>query len=78
VDAVERLLVCDVIHQDEPHGTPVVGGRDGPVPLLSGSILKEFLKIVFASEIFNLCLETFAIIYTDCFFEAFEKLLAET
>ena len=41
MDAVEGLLVGDVIHQDEAHGTAVVGRRDRPVPLLPGCILKK-------------------------------------
>ncbi len=39
VNAVERFFVGDVVHQDEPHRAPVVGGGDGPVPLLTSGIL---------------------------------------
>jgi hypothetical protein len=41
VDAAERLLVGDVIHEDKAHGAPVVGSRDGPVPLLPRCVLKD-------------------------------------
>ena len=37
--AAERLLVGDVIHEDEAHGAPVVSRGDGPVPLLSRCVL---------------------------------------
>jgi hypothetical protein len=36
---VEGLLVGDVVHQDETHGPPVIGGGDGPVPLLPCCVL---------------------------------------
>ena len=32
---VEGLLVGDVVHDDRPQSVPVVGGGDGPVPLLA-------------------------------------------
>ena len=35
LDVVEALLVRDVVHQHDAHGAPVVGGGDGPEPLLS-------------------------------------------
>jgi hypothetical protein len=41
MDAAERLLVGDVIHEDKAHGAPVVGSRDGPVPLLPRCVLKN-------------------------------------
>lgn len=37
--SIEGLLVGDVVHEDEAHGTPVVGCRDGPVPLLPRCVL---------------------------------------
>lgn len=37
--SVEGLLVGDVVHEDEAHGAPVVGCRDGPVPLLPRCVL---------------------------------------
>ena len=40
VYAAERLLAGDVIHQDEAHGSPVVGGGDGAVPLLARCVLR--------------------------------------
>lgn len=40
MDAAEGLLVGDVVHQDEAHGAPVVGRRDGAVPLLAGRVLQ--------------------------------------
>jgi len=39
VNTVEGFFVGDVVHQDESHRAPVVGGGDGPVPLLTGRIL---------------------------------------
>lgn len=37
--SVERLLVCDVVHQDEAHSTAVVRCSDCSVPLLSRRVL---------------------------------------
>ena len=37
--STERLLACDVVHQQEPHGSSVVRCGDGPVPLLPGCVL---------------------------------------
>ena len=34
LDVVEALLVRDVVDEHDAHGAPVVGGRDGPEPLL--------------------------------------------
>ncbi len=45
MDAAERLLVGDVIHEDKAHGAPVVGSRDGPVPLLPRCVLKKDIRI---------------------------------
>ena len=39
LDGVEGLLIRDVIHQDETHGPPVVGGGDGSVSLLPRRVL---------------------------------------
>lgn len=36
---IEGLLVGDVVHEDEAHGAPVVGCRDGPIPLLPRRVL---------------------------------------
>lgn len=38
--AVKRLLIRNIIHEDEAHGTPVVRCGDGPVAFLSGRVLK--------------------------------------
>lgn len=35
----EGLLAGDVVHQQEPHGPPVVSRGDGPVALLAGCVL---------------------------------------
>lgn len=35
---VEGLLIGDVIHQDEAHGSAVIGRCDGTVPLLAGCV----------------------------------------
>ena len=43
MDAAERFLVGDVVHEDEAHGAAVVGRRYGSVPLLSGSVLQKVL-----------------------------------
>lgn len=37
--AVERLLVGDVVHENEPHGAPVIRRRDGPVTFLARRVL---------------------------------------
>jgi hypothetical protein len=39
VNAAERLLVGDVVHQDEAHRPAVVSCRDRSVSLLAGSVL---------------------------------------
>ena len=39
MNAAERLLTGDVVHQYEAHGPPVVGSGDGAVPLLASSVL---------------------------------------
>ena len=43
MDAAERFLVGDVVHEDEAHGATVVGRRYSSVPLLSGSVLQKVL-----------------------------------
>ena len=48
MDTAERLLAGHVVHEDEAHGAPVVGGGDGPVALLAGSVL-EHQKTISAS-----------------------------
>ena len=35
---IERPLVCHVVHEQDPHRTPVVRRRDGPEPLLPRSV----------------------------------------
>ena len=37
-DAVEGLLLGDVVHDDGAHGVPVVGGGDGAVALLARGV----------------------------------------
>lgn len=44
LDGSERLLVGDVIHEDEAHGSTIVRRGDGAVSLLTGSILKNTHK----------------------------------
>ena len=39
--AAERLFTGHVIHQDEAHGPPVIGGGDGAIPLLTCRVLKS-------------------------------------
>ena len=34
----ERLLVCDIIREDNAHGAAVVGGGDGAEPLRAGRV----------------------------------------
>lgn len=41
---VKGLLVGDVVHEDEAHGSPVVGCGDGPVPLLPCCVLGKKSK----------------------------------
>ena len=41
VHAAERLFTGHVIHQDEPHGPPVIGSGDGPIPLLPRCVLRS-------------------------------------
>lgn len=38
LDVVEGLLVRDVIDHDDAVGAPVVGGGDGPEPLLTRGV----------------------------------------
>lgn len=40
--SVEGLLIGDVIHEDEAHGSAVVSGGDSPVPLLPCRILETW------------------------------------
>lgn len=46
LDGVEGLLVGDVIHENEAHGTAVVGCGDGAVTLLTGRVLKTNTQLV--------------------------------
>lgn len=39
LDSIERLLIGDVIHQNEAHGPTVIGCGDGPVSLLPSCVL---------------------------------------
>ena len=39
LDSIERFLIGDVIHQNEAHGSAVIGCGDGPVPLLPSCVL---------------------------------------
>ena len=50
--AAERLLAGHVIHQDEAHGSPVVGGGDGAIALLPRSVLRS-LELIGISKIDN-------------------------
>lgn len=38
--SVERFLVGDVIHEQEAHGSSVVGSGDGAISLLTCSVLQ--------------------------------------
>jgi hypothetical protein len=38
LDVVKALLVGDIIDEHDAHGAAVVGGGDGPEPLLSGCV----------------------------------------
>ena len=49
----ERLLAGHVVHEDEAHGAPVVGGGDGPVALLAGGVL-EHHKNIFISFFYSI------------------------
>ena len=37
-DIGERLLVCDIVHEENAHGAAVVGGGDAAKPLRAGSV----------------------------------------
>ena len=37
-DIGERLLVCDIVHEENAHGAAIVGGGDGAKPLRAGSV----------------------------------------
>lgn len=39
LDSIEGFLIGNVIHQNEAHGPTVIGCGDGPVSLLSSSVL---------------------------------------
>ena len=41
MDTAERLFTRDIVHEDEAHGSSVVGCGDGPVPLLVSRVLKQ-------------------------------------
>ena len=51
MDAAEGLLVGDVIHEDEAHGSTVVGCCDSPVALLSSRVLQDCV-MQFILEVF--------------------------
>lgn len=38
VDIIVGLVLADIIHEERPHGTAVVGRRDGTVAFLTGGI----------------------------------------
>lgn len=44
---VERLLVGDVVHEDEAHGSPVVCRGDGAVTLLTCRVLESQIAATF-------------------------------
>jgi len=44
LDSIKRLLVCDVIHEDEAHGPSVVSCSDGTITFLTRRILKKNTK----------------------------------
>lgn len=35
---IERLQICDVVHQQDAHRSPIVGSSQRPEPLLAGSV----------------------------------------
>ena len=37
-DIGERLLICDIVHEENAHGAAIVGGGDGAKPLRAGSV----------------------------------------
>ena len=46
-DIGERLLVCDIVHEENAHGAAIVGGGDGAKPLRAGSVPDlEFAALV--------------------------------
>ena len=45
MNATEWFFVCHIVHKDEAHGPAVVGGGDGSIPLLPGSVLHTKFKI---------------------------------
>lgn len=40
LDRIEAVLVGDIVHQYETHGTSVIGGGNRPVSLLTSGVLK--------------------------------------
>ena len=73
MDTAERLLAGHVVHEDEAHGAPVVGGGDGPVALLAGSVL-EHQKTISASlrvyQILNIALHNSSYFFSLLLFNA--------
>lgn len=41
LNSIEGVLVGDIIHEDEAHGSPVIRRGDRPVALLTSSILHQ-------------------------------------
>lgn len=42
----ERVLVGDVVHEDEAHRAAIIGSGNGAIALLTGSVLKNVVAIV--------------------------------
>jgi hypothetical protein len=61
---MEGLLVCDVIHKDEAHGSAVVSSGDGPVPLLSRRVLERYRTLLLLVTNKCTCMHTQTHTYT--------------
>ena len=48
MDTAERLLVCDIVHEDETHGSAVVRRRYRSISLLARCVLAKQFTFIFS------------------------------
>ena len=48
MDTAERLLVCDIVHEDETHGSAVVRRRYRSISLLARRVLAKQFAFIFS------------------------------
>ena len=48
MDTAEGLLVCDIVHEDETHGSAVVRRRYRSISLLASRVLAKQITLIFS------------------------------